>query len=232
MPTAITYLELNEVSLVDKGDDPNALVTLYKRKPDGENMTEEEIQALKDQVAKATASAEATKIENEKLRKFLLDEGYTIREDSVAKRAPEEMIEVEGEMVAKSAIPAPILKRLEQVEKAAEIARLEKRAKEELPNMRGTDLEKGRLLKAVDSVEGADTLLEILRAADALFGKMAGEAATEGKEGDMLTDEEKLDKMVQDYAAANKVTKTKAYAEVAKTPEGKKLIQASYKKGK
>ena len=41
MPTELVNLELEEVSLVDMGDDPLAKVALYKRSPEGEHMEED-----------------------------------------------------------------------------------------------------------------------------------------------------------------------------------------------
>lgn len=229
MTVELIDLELDEVSLVDNGDDPLAKVAIFKRKPQEGNMDETEIQELMAKVEKAQADLEAIKIENEKLRKYLLEEGYTIRADGVEKKAPEEMIEIEGEQVAKSAIPAPILKKLMDMEKAAEISRLEKRAQEELPNLKGTDLEKGRLLKALDGVEGSEALMEVLKAADAMFAKASEEVGRSANDGDMLSPAEKLEKMVKSVQKEKGCSYAKAYQEVAGTKEGKALIQATYK---
>jgi hypothetical protein len=126
MPIKLTDLELDEVSLVDVGDDPCAKVAIFKRKDSEEGiMNEEEITALNEQVETLRASVDAQKAENEtsprgssaKMRV------YTRQElDCVEKKAPEEIIEIEGEMVAKSAIPhAQILKKLQDMQKAAEV---------------------------------------------------------------------------------------------------------------
>jgi len=45
MPTEIVKLELEEVSLVDRGDDPLAKVAIFKRSPEGVNMENEELEA-------------------------------------------------------------------------------------------------------------------------------------------------------------------------------------------
>lgn len=230
MPIKLTDLELEEVSLVDVGDDPCAKVAIFKRKDSEEGiMNEEEIKALNEQVETLKTSVDAQKSENEKLRGFLLKEGYTIKADSVEKKAPEETIEFEGEMIAKSAIPSPILKKLEEMEKSAEVTRLEKRGKAELPNLKGTDLEKGLLLKAVDGLDNKDAILETLKAADTLFAKMTEEVGKEGNQGDMLSTEEKLDQMVKAIQKEKNCSYAKAYQEAAKTKEGKALIQATYK---
>ena len=43
MPVELVNLELEEVSLVDMGDDPLAKVAIFKRSPKGEDMENEEI---------------------------------------------------------------------------------------------------------------------------------------------------------------------------------------------
>jgi hypothetical protein len=230
MTIKLTDLELEEVSLVDAGDDPMAKVSIFKRKPEGEEMTEEtqEIETV-DKSAEMQEQIDLLKAENERLRKALIENEFVIREDSIEKKAPEEIIEFEGEMIAKSAIPTPILKKLEEMEKAAEVTRLEKRGKEELPNLKGTDLEKGMLLKAVDGLDNKDALLQTLKAADALFAKMTEEVGKEGNQGDMLSAQEKLDQMVKTFQKEKNCSYAKAYQEAAKTKEGKALIQATYK---
>ena len=46
MPTELTSLELEEVSLVDMGDDPLAKVAIFKRNPEGEDMDNENAEDL------------------------------------------------------------------------------------------------------------------------------------------------------------------------------------------
>ena len=41
MPTELVNLELEEVSLVDMGDDPLAKVAIFKRSPEGEDMEDD-----------------------------------------------------------------------------------------------------------------------------------------------------------------------------------------------
>lgn len=230
MTVKLIDLELEEVSLVDIGDDPLAKVAIFKRKPEGEEMTDNtQIEEEVNKVAEMQGQIDLLKAENERLRKALIENEFVIREDSIEKKAPEETIEFEGEMIAKSAIPSPILKKLVEMEKAAEVTRLEKRGKAELPNLKGTDLEKGLLLKAVDGLDNKDAILETLKAADTLFAKMTEEVGKEGNQGDMLSTEEKLDQMVKAIQKEKNCSYAKAYQEAAKTKEGKALIQATYK---
>ena len=177
-------LKLEELSLVDRPANPMAMAPIFKRDTsNGEDMTDDVIKMsdemdkkIKDYMDKKgvdrkTAEEAMMKSldEVQRLTKALIDEGYRIEADSVEKKAPVEQIEFEGEMVNKADIPAPVLKRLEAMEKAE-------------------------------------------------------------NKGDLSDTESKLDKMVDEYAAAHKLNKWDAYAEVAKTKEGKALINKSYKK--
>ena len=184
MPNLLKNLHLEELSLVDRPANAQAMVSLFKRDNSDEDITkmtdemeakvkaymeekacgkEEAMKALgydmekaaeevteevvADEVDKADeataeeinldtlkADIEALKAENEVLRKGLIDNGFVIKADAIEKKAEVEMIEVEGEMVVKSDIPAPVLKALEAaaIEKAD--IELTKRAGEALPH--------------------------------------------------------------------------------------------------
>ena len=249
MPTELKELELMEVSLVDAGDDPLAKVALFKRHPEGESMekeldetekakleievgeeedeTEEDMAEGEDKPKPARksykAEAETLKARNEELEAQVGVLEKALEEAKAVEKAKpqEEMIEVEGEMVAKSTVPAPVLKKLEELQKAAEKAELCKRADELLPNLKGTSEERGELLKAVGNSEA---LLAILKAADAA---MAGAFEEIGKEkaADFLTAQEELDALIQQVVDEKGVSKHKATAEVTATAKGKALYK-------
>lgn len=272
MPTELVNLELDEVSLVDMGDDPLAKVALYKRSPEGEHMdnetNEEAIEKVEDTTAekgykedmkpadkmddmdeddleeemmeeggkkptRKSWKAEAVALED--VNKMLLEEIETykakineLEAEATEKAKPkEEMIEVEGEMIAKSAVPAPILKKLEEMQKAAEVEALRKRADEVLPNFKGTADERGKLLKSIGN-DGA--LLAILRAADAAFAGIYQEVGKTDAENDLKTPTEKLNDMVKAYQEEKKEKDFhKAYAAVIKTAQGRSLVLETYK---
>lgn len=246
MDTELYNLELDEVSLVMAGDDPLAKVAIIKcrdiEKAEETNMTDEMKAKLKpymdkgmseedakkayeEAMEKSLQEAETLKAENERLRKALLDEGYKITAEGVEKKAPEDMIEVEGEMVAKSAIPAPVLKALEAAEVAKKDAILVEKAKATLPNFDEA------VAKSFMGMDLSDEMLAALRAADALFGKMTEEVGKTSAEGDLSDPQAQLDAMVAKVAAEKNINQYAAYAEVAKTQEGKALInKAVYKK--
>ena len=288
MPTELVNLELEEVSLVDMGDDPLAKVALFKRSPEGEHMEneedvekgisieieikspEEEMMEMQMEAQQESdmAKAEMPKpkdemmddeedtmnadkgdyekpmrkswkteaLELEEANKVLLEEIETYKAKVaeleaavVSKSAPaEEMIEVEGEMIAKSAIPSPILKKLEEMQKAAEVEALRKRADEVLPNFKGTADERGKLLKSIGNDEA---LLAILRAADAAFAGIYQEVGKTDAENDLKSPNDKLNDMVKAYQEEKKEKDFyKAYAAVIKTAQGKSLLLETYKK--
>ena len=290
MPTELVNLELEEVSLVDMGDDPLAKVAIFKRSPEGEDMEDDvekgisveiEIKSPEEEMMDAQMEAQqeaqpmdkADMCENctdptckgcegdmmalesdkgydekpmrkswkseaqafEEVNKLLLEEIETYKAKvselevaAIAKAAPtEESIEVEGQMIAKSAIPAPILKKLEEMQKAVETEALRKRAEEVLPNFKGTADERGKLLKSVGEDEG---LLTLLKAADAAFAGVYQEVGKTDAANDLKTATEKLNDLVKGYQE-DKQEKDfhKAYAAVIKTAQGRALVLETYK---
>lgn len=262
MPVELVNLELEEVSLVDMGDDPLAKVAIFKRSPKGEDMENEEIkldetekQKVEIEVGEDDMSEADDEIMDEEggkkptrkswkaeaqafeeVNKMLLEEIETLKakvadletEATEKSKPKEEMIEVEGEMIAKSAVPAPILKKLEEMQKAAEAEAFRKRADEVLPNFKGTADERGKLLKSVGNDE---ELLAILKAADAAFAGIYKEVGKTDAENDLKTPTEKLNDMVKAYQEENKEKDFhKAYAAVIKTAPGRALVLETYKK--
>jgi hypothetical protein len=272
MPTELVNLELEEVSLVDMGDDPLAKVALYKRSPEGEHMDIEEVEKL-DAVDETNISEEAEKGYKEDMKsdkmddmedeeedmmeeggkkptrkswkaeaqafeeanKMLLEEIETykakvteLEAEAIEKAKPkEDVIEVDGEMIAKSAVPTPILKKLEEMQKAVETEALRKRAEEVLPNFKGTADERGKLLKSVGNDEG---LLALLLAADAAFAGLFEEVGKTDAENDLKTANEKLKDLTKAYQAEKgEKSFEKAYAAVVKTAQGRALVLETYK---
>jgi len=268
MPTELVNLELEEVSLVDMGDDPLAKVAIFKSSPEGEDMNNEadkELVEVKEETEKGYKEEKKIEIEVgeddeedmmeddmegkkptrkswkseaqafEEVNKLLLEEIETYKAKvselevaAITKAAPtEETIEVEGQSIAKSAIPAPILKKLEEMQKAVETEALRKRAEEVLPNFKGTADERGKLLKSVGEDEG---LLTLLKAADAAFAGVYQEVGKTDAASDLKTATEKLNDMVKGYQE-DKQEKDfhKAYAAVIKTAQGRALVLETYK---
>ena len=259
MPNLLKQLELEELSLVDRPANAQAMVSLYKRdNSNGEPMEHEVTEKMSDDLkAKlkpymdkgmseeeamkmynmdmkkaddATAEEleiETLKAENERLRKSLIENGYVIKADVIEKKAEPEYVEYDGEQINKADIPAPILKALEEAEVAKADAELTKRAEEALPNF-NIDVAKTLIAK----FDGDETVMEALKGADAVFGESMEEFGKSDADGNFATAQDKLDALVKSYMDENKIKKSQyavAYAAVAKTDEGKALINKSYK---
>ena len=270
MPNLLKNLQLEELSLVDRPANAQAMVSLFKRdnsEEEVEKMTDEmeaKVKAYmeekgcgKPEAMKALgyndmAKAEETEVEdttevdtlksdlerltaeNERLRKGLIEEGYVISAEAIEKKAPVEMINVEGEMVAKADIPAPVLKALEAAEVAKKEHEIEKadieltkKAEETLPHF---DVNVAKAL--VKSFSEEEAIMAALVAADKAFEAAMQEFGKSDVDGEFATSADKLDNLVKRYMDENNMKKSeyaKAYAAVAKTDDGKALINKSYK---
>ena len=280
MPNLLKNLHLEELSLVDRPANAQAMVSLFKRDNSVEETTkmdetmeakvkvymedkacgkEEAMKALGYDMEKAEGDvAEEAEIaveapeaelidiealkadivrftaENEKLRKGLIDAGFVITAKAIEKKAEVEMMDIEGEMVVKSDIPAPVLKALE----AADVAKREheiekadieltKRAGETLPHF-AANVAKSLVAKFYED----EAIMEALKAADAAFEAAMQEFGKSDVDGEFATSADKLDTLVKSYMDKNQLKKSefaKAYAAVAKTDAGKALINKSYK---
>jgi len=173
------------------------------------------------------AAVDTLKLENEMLRKALIDNGFIIKSESVEKKEEPEYIEYEGEQINKADVPAVILKALEAAELAKADAELTKRATEALPHF-AEEVAKSLVAEFGDS-EG---IMETLKAADAVFAENMEEVGKSDADGEFATAADKIESLVKSYMEENKMHKgdyAKAYAAVAKTDEGKALINKSYK---
>lgn len=105
----------------------------------------------------------------------------------------------------------------------SDLLRLEKRVKDDIPNLKGKDEVKARLLKAVGDDE---EVLETLKSADkavAEFFKTKGTDGLDKGEGGDETPEDKLDELAKKKADKDSITFAKAYTDVLETPEGAEL---------
>lgn len=187
----------------------------------------DEVAADIDEMDLLKAENDALKTQNEDLRKALIDNGFVIKSDSIEKKVEPEYIEYEGEQINKADVPAVILKALEEAELAKADAELTKRATEALPHF-AEDVAKS-LVAEFGEVEG---VMEALKAADATFAESMEEVGKSDADGEFATAADKMESLVKSYMDENKMKKgdyAKAYAAVAKTDEGKALINKSYK---
>jgi hypothetical protein len=245
MANLLKQLELDELSLVDRPANAQAMVSLFKRdNSDGDEMEQEQELEKADEVIveetlEVTEVAEkseaellqeqidALKADNERLRKGLIENGFVIKAEAIEKKVEPEYVEYAGEQINKADIPAPILKALEEAEFAKADAELTKRATDALPHF-ATDVAKS-LVAEFGEVE---SIMEALKAADATFAENMEEVGKSDADGEFATASDKLESLVKSYMDENKMKKSdyaKAYAAVAKTDEGKALINKSYK---
>lgn len=257
MPNLLKQLELDELSLVDRPANAQAMVSLFKRDNSQEEDMNENLEKSYDEEMKVDcpdctaekacgrhaedmekadeavevdardAEIETLKAENERLRKGLIEEGYIIKAETIEKKVEPEYLEYNGEQVNKADIPAVILKALEEAEFAKADAELSKRATEALPHF-AQDVAKS-LVAEFGEVEA---VMETLKAADAVFAENMKEVGKSDADGEFATAADKLESLVKSYMDEKQLKKSdyaKAYAAVAKTDEGKALINKSYK---
>jgi hypothetical protein len=239
----IKGLVLDEVSHVDVPANNGSMVVLWKRATDmkgGDPMKPEDLvkrlEELESMVPKLETSLKAAEYKNKKMMDAMDEAGMDVEEDDdkkmkLKKRADPEYVDLDGEKILKSAIPVPLLvrlekqaKELEDIKKAAEMVDLKKRAVENMPNMAGTDDEKAALMKSVESISDAslrEGVLKSLKAADAAVAKSFKEIGSQAVDETSATS--RLEKMAKDKAAADGTSYHRAYAEITKSGEGKKL---------
>jgi len=185
---------------------------------------EQRLGELETQLAAVTKAAEAEGFE------VATEDG----EVTLTKRAEPEMIEVEGELIEKSAVPAPMLKALERIAKLeAEREReaLAKRAETELPNLAGSVDARSALLKAVDGIQDEAVrgqVIETLKAADnatkAHFIEIGKTATGDADPNDPQAEVERLAKALQEKDPS--LTDAQARAAVWKSADGQRLRRA------
>jgi TolA-binding protein len=245
-------VDLSEISGVTAGANQHADVVLFKSlgynpdvKPENTGLTEKgdgsvtveeltkKLEDLQSQVTDLTEKANMAEDEKKKaeemaanMKKAAEDAGFVVEGDTITKAADPEYVEIDGEKVEKSLVPAPVLKAIEK--QAEAIAKMEKAAKEvelaksgatELPNLAGTDLAKGKLLAAV---AGDEELLKGLKAADAAMASQYVEKGT--AETDEASPTHKLNELAKAHASAQNVSFETAYAEVTKAGPGADLL--------
>jgi len=235
VPNLLKQLELEELSLVDRPANAQAMVSLYKRdNSNGEHM-EQKIEKVSEDTTKAEApevnpleaEVETLKADNERLTKSLEEAGYIVKSDVIEKKVEPEYVEYEGEQINKADIPAPILKALENAEIEKADIELTKRAEELLPHFNVAVAK-----PLVKSFAEDEAIMEALKAADKTFSESMKEFGKSDADGEFATSSDKLDALVKSYMSENEMKKgdyAKAYAIVAKTDEGKALINKSYK---
>ena len=181
---------------------------------------ENEVNIEEAKIADLTAANTKLQSDNEALRKQILDAGFKITSEGlVAKEAPE-MIYVGGEQIDASTLPKSVVDALK--EKAdTELTSL---ATTEYPNL------KASVAKKLYATFGEDEeMKEAITAFNTKVGSFLEEKGDTDPGVEQKTAQEKYDAAVKANMEATGADKITAYANVANTEEGKKLIQAIYK---
>ena len=181
---------------------------------------ENELNIEDAKIADLTAANTKLQSDNEALRKQVLDAGFKITSEGlIAKEAPE-MIYVGGEQIDASTLPKSVVDALK--EKAdTELTLL---ATSEYPNL------KASVAKKLYATFGEDEeMKEAIAAFNTKMGSFLEEKGDTDPGVEQKTAQEKYDAAVKANMEATGADKITAYANVANTEEGKKLIQAIYK---
>ena len=181
---------------------------------------ENEVTIQEAKIADLTAANTKLQSDNEALRKQVMDAGFKITSEGlVAKEAPE-MIYVGGEQIDASTLPKSVVDALK--EKAdTELTVL---ATTEYPNL------KASVAKKLYATFGEDEeMKEAIAAFNTKMGSFLEEKGDTDPGVEQKTAQEKYDAAVKANMEATGADKITAYANVASTDEGKKLIQAIYK---
>ena len=181
---------------------------------------ENEVTVEDAKIADLTAANTKLQSDNEALRKQVLDAGFKITSEGlIAKEAPE-MIYVGGEQIDASTLPKSVVDALK--EKAdTELTLL---ATSEYPNL------KASVAKKLYATFGEDEeMKEAIAAFNTKMGSFLEEKGDTDPGVEQKTAQEKYDAAVKANMEATGADKITAYANVANTEEGKKLIQAIYK---
>lgn len=218
MDVESAYAECAKAIKGGSGMDPKELAAkLEALETQVTDLTKSNSKLATEKAAAETALAELTKAADA--------EGFDVEGSKLTKRADPEMIEIGGEMVAKSAIHPAVLKQMEadraavvELQKAADVEKLAKSGKAELPHLAGTDIAKGKLFAAAD-----DDMRKVLKAADVAMAKAAQELGS--ADTDDTSASARLNKMAQDIAAAESVPFETAFAKAASSPEGMALYR-------
>ena len=171
-------------------------------------------------IADLTVANTKLQSDNEALRKQVLDAGFKITSEGlIAKEAPE-MLYVGGEQIDASTLPKSVVDALK--EKAdTELTLL---ATSEYPNL------KASVAKKLYATFGEDEeMKEAIAAFNTKMGSFLEEKGDTDPGVEQKTAQEKYDAAVKANMEATGADKITAYANVANTEEGKKLIQAIYK---
>lgn len=240
MAKKLTNLLINKIALVDKGANPSANISFFKRK--GEDMkTVEELQKKLDEVTSELAIAKSIAGLNDQEKEFHKsltgdDAAAFLAMDAAARVA--KMGDKVTKMVAETELQA-VKKSLD--EKTAEIAKRDeeiaklKASNEEkdliaevqkrFPLTAGTLEEKAKILKSIKAMpeDAQKVVLKAMEDVEKSLSELAKEKGA-GIDADAKTANESLVEKCQEIAKKEGITYEQAFAKFTATQEGKDLV--------
>ena len=238
-PTKLINLEVDEVSLVDKGANQGAKVELFKR--DSIVSATENNQVLNKHKEDSMTINKMSDAEKAYMDKENMDDEQKAAFMSLS---PAERRAKMGGMKKSNDSSADLEKRLDDIDKMyrdqlakrdeeiaklagqIQFAALEKRAKEEFPLLKGTDAQKAALLGEVEKfdVELKKYALEVLKSCEGIekYTSAISKSETEDNKGEDL-----LQKKAIEYSKQYSVPLSKAYIEVSRSQEGRDAYKNS-----
>lgn len=234
MAKRLRALRVGEVSLVDKGAAGNGIV---RPKILIAKVSNQYNQENKQMDLEAILAALPSDDHREALQSLLVAMKAKMEEELKANASDEEKDKDPEEMAKRANLPEDVRKALEERAALQErVAKLEderrldaciKRAAEELASLPGADLDKGKILKAIEShlpEDDAKRALQLLKAAEAIASKSkVFEAIGSSANGDSANPGEALRKRAVELQQKHGLSFVKAYEQACQ--ENKDLVR-------
>lgn len=186
---------------------------------------EEKTKKSDDGAAAGKDGADVNKGDKEASDKNGADVNKAQSTDEIIKNLPKEL----QDRLAKADKVDDLEKRLTNEENLRKAAEFQKRASAEFPNLKGTEVEKGAMLQAVETQITDETtrkyLKELLKSADSMIANAFNQV---GKNAHVSEDSPlgKLEKMAKDIEKDEKIPYHQAYTKAMATKEGSELYAA------
>lgn len=221
MTKILRKIKLGEVSLVPKGANQYALAPIAKNDHGEDNVNKEELEKALKEVKDYKDKLEKLQKANDEQAELLEKANKELEELNKPK---EDTIKVNGEVINKADLPKTVVDALAKAEESERLAKLEKAATSILPNF-----EKAAAMELMGYSLTEETIA-VLQAADKLFNSLTNESGQEVNKTDMLDPLQVLENKIDSIMKSDNLDKAQAFAKLASTSDGAKIIQDSYKK--
>ena len=238
MPNLLKQLELDELSLVDRPANKQAMVSLYKRdNSEGETMENEVEKMSDDMKAKLKPYMDKGMSEDEAMKAYDMDmkdfQGPLDEVDTI--KAELDLVKAEADRLSKALEEAGYIVKADAIEKMVEPEFVtygdEQINKADIPAPILKALEEAEVAKAdailvkkaeaelphfdlevakslVAKFEAEETVMQALKAADKVFEESMTELGKSDADGEFSTAADKLDALVKSYMDTNKMKKS------------------------